>query len=163
MATRISITPELSINHLSLSLRAGIQSDGGDWANGIMAAMYDCGFLIQIEPNDHDQFDAHPELQQLRSWALRTYGPTVYWLQFDDRGPRVDELPYHWPAPALVPDGDRQRTAEQLEAHYSATGCHPTLPHSTWRMEVLAEQTALGYWAWVEKTLWECHGEGEGA
>ncbi|NHR07458.1 hypothetical protein HA052_19895 [Chromobacterium haemolyticum] len=96
-----SFVPTLSLNHLSQTLRDELENNAGDWGRNIIAAQYDNGYLIQIDPQDEDQFVEWPELQLLRSWAIDIAGRHVRWLEFDAEGPRVDALPYHLQMDAL--------------------------------------------------------------
>lgn len=96
-----SFVPTLSLNHLSQTLRDELENHAGDWGRNIIAAQYDNGYLIQIDPQDEDQFVEWPELQLLRSWAIDIAGRHVRWLEFDAEGPRVEALPYHLQMDAL--------------------------------------------------------------
>lgn len=96
-----SFVPTLSLNHLSLTLRDELENHAGDWGRNIIAAQYDNGYLIQIDPQLEDQFAEWPELQLLRSWAIDIAGRHVRWLEFDAEGPRVEALPYHLQMDAL--------------------------------------------------------------
>jgi hypothetical protein len=52
---------------------------------------------------------------------------------------------------------DINLNAEQLDELYNPEGDgeHPRFTRADWRHEVAAENTLLGYWAWVEAQIWE--------
>mgnify|MGYP000929437878 CR=1 FL=1 len=58
---------------------------------------------------------------------------------------------------------DKGLNAEQLDSKYNpiGEGEHPFFVRSWWRNDVICEATLMGYWEWVEKSVWEWGDEWE--
>lgn len=54
-----------------------------------------------------------------------------------------------------VDDPDKGLTPQELEEKYAEIGEHPVHTERVWRDRVMVQDTRLGYWEWVRKTIWE--------